>query len=93
MVLRPPADLIFVEFAVTVPLLRFFTAALLLYKADQMNLLRPGGTGGDTTWGDSFYKDLEAELPSYKPAGWDGVCWVHLPPLANTSVRSLSHIS
>ena len=32
--------------------------------------------GGDTTWGDSFYKTLEAELPSYKPAGWDGVCWV-----------------
>jgi len=31
--------------------------------------------GGDTSWGDSFYKELEGELPGYKLAGWDGVCW------------------
>lgn len=31
--------------------------------------------GGDTSWGDSLYKILEGEIPSYKPAGWDGVCW------------------
>jgi len=31
--------------------------------------------GGDTTWGDAFYQVLEKEVPHYKPAGWDGVCW------------------
>jgi len=31
--------------------------------------------GGATQWGDSFYKSLESQLPSYAPAGWDGVCW------------------
>jgi len=31
--------------------------------------------GGDTSWGDMLYKELESALPSYKPAGFDGVCW------------------
>lgn len=31
--------------------------------------------GGDTSWGDAFYKQLIGELDGYKPAGWDGVCW------------------
>jgi len=31
--------------------------------------------GGDTSWGKSLYTRLQDMLPSYKPAGWDGVCW------------------
>merc|ERR1719345_52829 len=31
--------------------------------------------GGDTGWGDSFYKQMEGLLKDYKPSGWDGVCW------------------
>lgn len=31
--------------------------------------------GGDTGWGDSFYKHMESMLNNYKPFGWDGVCW------------------
>lgn len=31
--------------------------------------------GGDTGWGDSFYKRMEGMLADYKPSGWDGVCW------------------
>lgn len=31
--------------------------------------------GGDTSWGNMLYKELESDLPSYKPAGFDGVCW------------------
>jgi len=37
------------------------------------NILTQGG--GDTGWGDSFYKRMEGYLGDYKPAGWDGVCW------------------
>ena len=38
--------------------------------------LKPQG-GGDTSWGDALYAKLTAQLPDYKPAGWDGV-WCKL---------------
>lgn len=36
-------------------------------------ILTQGGGGSD--WGDGLYSKLEAQLPEYKKAGWDGVCW------------------
>lgn len=31
--------------------------------------------GGGTDWGDNLYAKLKKQLPEYKKAGWDGVCW------------------
>jgi hypothetical protein len=44
-----------------------------LWGSYEAKILTQGG--GDTSWGNDLYKRLEGQLASYKPAGFDGVCW------------------
>lgn len=39
----------------------------------EKKILTQGGGGSD--WGDSLYTKLKSQIPEYKKAGWDGVCW------------------